>query len=194
MNLNKVFIIGNLTRDPERKSLPSGNAVVNFGIATNRFYSTKDGQKQQEVEFHNIVAYGRQAEIISQYLTKGSMIMIEGRLKTRNWQDNAGVKHYMTEIITEGLQLGPRASGATGGGDTGGGFQRNNNSGLSSGYMQEPQRKYPPRNNQNVITDEEIPVIEAEETPKSKNNNQAEKQNPFVEDVEEEINVEDIPF
>jgi len=110
MNLNKAFVLGNLTRDPERRALPSGQAVCNFSIATNRFYTSQDGQKQQDVEFHNIVAFGKLAETASQYLKKGSMVLIEGRIKTRNWQDAAGIKHYKTEVIAERLQLGPRTA------------------------------------------------------------------------------------
>lgn len=108
MNLNKVFILGNLTRDPERRNLPSGQPVTSFGIATNRFFTDQQGQKQQEVEFHNITAFGRLAEISSQYLQKGSLVFIEGRLRTRSWQDSSGTKHFRTEIIADNLQLGPR--------------------------------------------------------------------------------------
>ena len=90
MNLNKVFLIGRLTRDPMTKSLPSGQQVASFGLATDRFFSDKTGQKQQQTEFHNIVMFGRLAEISSQYLKKGSLAMIEGRLQTRNWQGNSG--------------------------------------------------------------------------------------------------------
>ncbi len=108
MNLNKVFILGNLTRDPEKRNLPSGNLVVSFGIATNRFYTPQGGEKRQETEFHNVTIFGRLAEIASQYLQKGSLVLIEGRLRTRSWQDSSGVKHFRTEIIAENLQLGPR--------------------------------------------------------------------------------------
>lgn len=110
MNFNKVFIIGNLTRDPERKSLPSGQAVASFGMATNRFYKDQQGQKQQEAEFHNITVFGKLAENAAQYLKKGSLVLIEGRLKTRNWQDSAGVKHYRTEIIADNIQFGPKSA------------------------------------------------------------------------------------
>ncbi|TFB07971.1 single-stranded DNA-binding protein [Candidatus Atribacteria bacterium MT.SAG.1] len=110
MNLNKVFILGNVTRDPEQKKLPSGQTVASFGIATNRFYKQNE-EKKQEVEFHNIVLFGRLAEIASQYLKKGSLVLIEGRIKTRNWTDTSENKHYKTEIIGEKLQLGPRAGG-----------------------------------------------------------------------------------
>ena len=111
MNLNKVFVLGNLTADPISRALPSGQSVVNFGLATNRIFYDKDRQKQQQTEFHNIVAFGKIAEIAQQYLKKGSMALIEGRIQTRSWQDSSGNKRTRTEIITERLQLGPRAAG-----------------------------------------------------------------------------------
>ncbi|MDP3762460.1 MAG: single-stranded DNA-binding protein [bacterium] len=109
MNLNKVLLIGNLTRDPEMRSLPSGQPVASFGLATNRAWS-KNGQKQTQAEFHNIVAFGRLAEIASQYLSKGKMAYIEGRIQTRSWQDKEGNKKNRTEVIAERLQLGPRGA------------------------------------------------------------------------------------
>jgi len=108
MNLNKIFLIGRLTRDPELKTLPSGDPVANFGFATDNFFTDKSGQKQQQVEFHNIVLFGRLAEIASQYLTKGSLAFLEGRIRTRTWEDSSGNKRYRTEIIGQRLQLGPR--------------------------------------------------------------------------------------
>ena len=111
MNLNKVFLVGRLTRDPQAKSLPSGQQVANFGLATDRFFFNKNREKQQQTEFHNIVMFGRLAEIASQYLTKGSLVLIEGRLQTRSWQDSAGNQKYRTEIVTERMQLGPRSAG-----------------------------------------------------------------------------------
>src|SRR3989338_5267957 len=111
MNLNKAFVLGNVTRDPELRALPSGQQVASFGIATNRFYTDQSGQKKQDAEFHNIVAFGKLADIASKYLTKGSLIFIEGRIKTRNWNNSAGVKQYKTEIIADSLQLGPRMAG-----------------------------------------------------------------------------------
>lgn len=111
MNLNKVFVLGNLTADPIARALPSGQSVVNFGLATNRIFYDKDRQKQQQAEFHNIVAFGKIAEIAQQYLKKGSMVLIEGRIQTRSWQDSSGNKRTRTEIITEKLQLGPRTAG-----------------------------------------------------------------------------------
>ncbi|PIR70385.1 MAG: single-stranded DNA-binding protein [Candidatus Niyogibacteria bacterium CG10_big_fil_rev_8_21_14_0_10_42_19] len=112
MNLNKAFIIGNMTRDPEIRNLPSGQAVANFGIATNRFWN-KDGQKQQQAEFHNVVLFGKLAEIAKQYLFKGSMVMIEGRIQTRSWAGQDGQKRWRTEIIGERLQLGPKSGQKT---------------------------------------------------------------------------------
>lgn len=108
MNLNKVFVLGNLTRDPELRQTAGGQSVCSFGVATNRFFTDTVGQKQKQAEFHNIVAWGRQAEIIHQYLKKGNLILIEGRLQTRSWQDQQNVKHWKTEIVAERIQLGPR--------------------------------------------------------------------------------------
>jgi single-strand DNA-binding protein len=108
MNLNKVFVLGNVTKDPELRSTPSGQSVCTFGLATNRFYTTGDGKKEQAVEFHTIVAWGKQAELIQQYSKKGSLLLVEGYLRTRDWLDDKGAKHWRTEIVAERLQLGPR--------------------------------------------------------------------------------------
>jgi single-strand DNA-binding protein len=109
MNLNKVIIIGNMASDPELRSTPSGQSVCNFRIATNRIWKDRNtNQQQKETEFHTIVAWGRLAEIASQFLTKGGLAMIEGRLRTRSWQDQTGVKKFRTEIVAERLQLGPK--------------------------------------------------------------------------------------
>ena len=110
MNLNKAFIIGNLTRDPEVRTLPSGLNVASFGMATNRFYTGKDGQKQQEVQFHNIVAFGKLADIAKKFLTKGSLVMIEGRLQHRTWDGQDGQKKNRTEIVVQSMQMGPRGA------------------------------------------------------------------------------------
>jgi single-strand DNA-binding protein len=110
MNLNKVFLIGRLTKDPEIKTLPSGKNLCQISIATDRFYTNKDGNKKQETEFHNVILFGRLAEIASQYLKKGSLVFIEGRLRTRNWEDESGNKKLRTEIIAERMQLGPKAT------------------------------------------------------------------------------------
>jgi single-strand DNA-binding protein len=110
MNLNKVFLIGRLTIDPEIRTIPSGDKVTSFGVATNRTWTDKSGNRKEATEFHNVVLWGRQAEIVSQFLKKGSVIFIEGRLQTRSWQGKDGVSRRTTEIIGERVQLGPRAA------------------------------------------------------------------------------------
>lgn len=112
MNLNKAFIMGNLTRDPEVRSLPSGMQVASFAIATNRNWKDKDGRKQEAVEYHNIVAFGRLAEVIAQYARKGSSLFVEGRIQTRSWEGQDGQKKYRTEIVVENFQFGPKRSGS----------------------------------------------------------------------------------
>lgn len=107
MNLNKAFIIGNITRDPELKALPSGMKVASFGIATNRTYKVNE-KKEEDVEYHNIIAFGKTAETISTYCKKGDNLFIEGRIKTRSWE-NEEVKHYRTEIIVDSFQFGQKA-------------------------------------------------------------------------------------
>jgi single-strand DNA-binding protein len=111
MNLNKVFIIGRLTADPQLRNTASGQAVTSFSVATNRVWTDKAGAKQESTEFHNVVVWGRQAEVATQYLVKGSVVMIEGRLQTRSWTDKNGQPRKTTEIISERLQLGPRPFG-----------------------------------------------------------------------------------
>jgi len=116
MYLNKVQLYGNLTRDPEMRALPSGQQVANFSIATNRVYKDKDGQKKEQVEYHNVVAFGRTADVIGQYMKKGRPLYVEGRIQTRSW-DKDGQKQYRTEIVAETFQFGPgRADGAPSGG------------------------------------------------------------------------------
>jgi|SRR3989344_4902993 len=112
MYLNKVFLYGNMTRDAELKSLPSGMQVASFGLATNR--RVKRNEKWEEVpEFHNVVVYGRQAENVAQYLSKGSAVFIEGRIQTRSWEGKEdGKKQYRTEIIAERVQFGPKGAGS----------------------------------------------------------------------------------
>jgi single-strand DNA-binding protein len=120
MNVNKAIIVGRVTADPQLRTTPSGQPVTSFSVATNRQWKDKNGAKQEDVEFHNVVAWGKTAEIASQYLKKGAMVFVEGRLKTRSWADKQNQTHRTTEIICERLQLGPRAAG-TGGVDMGAG-------------------------------------------------------------------------
>lgn len=107
MYLNKVMIVGNLTRDPELKALPSGIKVANVGVATNRYYKDKEGKRQEMVEYHNVVVFGKTAELVAQYLKKGNQAYFEGRLQTRSW-DQDGQKKYRTEIIAESVQFGSK--------------------------------------------------------------------------------------
>jgi len=151
MYLNKVYLIGNLTQDPELKSLPSGSAVATFSIATNRTWSDKQGQKQESTEYHNIVSYGKQAEIITQYLKKGSLMMIEGRLQTRSWEAQDGQKKYRTEIIIDNFQMGPKGSGS------------GNSSNSYNSSSKKPQQQAPREDLPTVNLDEE--EIDLEEIP-----------------------------
>jgi single-strand DNA-binding protein len=113
MYLNKALLYGNLTRDPELRSLPSGMNVVNFSIATNRVFRDRDGKKQEQTDFHNVVVFGRQADTVSQYLKKGSSVFIEGRMQTRSWEKE-GQKMYRTEVVADRVQFGPRSGGGGG--------------------------------------------------------------------------------
>lgn len=167
MNLNKVFILGNLTRDPELRQTTGGHAVCSFSIATNRRYTDKSGQKQEQVEFHSIVAWGRQAEIITQYLHKGSSLLVEGHLQTRTWQDPQGVKHYKTEVVADQIQLGPKSQLPGGGGSPAGAPRpRAGNGEWSEGNTRGEQPHPAP---------EQTPIIELPEDG-------------------EEIDIKDIPF
>jgi single-strand DNA-binding protein len=117
MYLNKAMIFGNLTRDPELRALPSGMNVVNFSVATNRVFKDRDGKKQEQTDFHNVVVFGRQADTVNQYLKKGSSVFVEGRMQTRSWEDKtSGEKKYRTEVVADRVQFGPRAGGGGGGG------------------------------------------------------------------------------
>ena len=164
MNLNRVILIGNLAVDPELRTTTTGKSVCNFRIATNRIWKDQAGQQQKETEFHTIVAWGRLAEIASSYLKKGDLAMIEGRLRTRSWQDLSGNKKFRTEIVTEGLQLGPKGQKSFQGGPK------------PSADESEPN---------NSSGQEDIPIIE-EGKPASVEN--------YSEAREEEIDVKDIPL
>lgn len=173
MNLNKIFILGNVTREPEVRSLPSGQQVTSFGMATNRFYTDSSGQKKQEAEFHNIVCFGKLADISSRYINKGSLVLIEGRIKTRNWTNAQGAKQYRTEIIADSLQLGPRGE-----------------KGPSSGSNY-PKRASAPE--PDMPKQEEIPIIEENYTPPAENSGDS-KTVSFEDSAADEIDVKDIPF
>lgn len=138
MNLNKVIIVGRTTAQPELRKTAGGQSVSTFSVATNRVWTDKAGARQEDTEFHNVVVWGRQAEIASQFLAKGAIVLVEGRLSTRSWQDKQGSTRKTTEIICERFQMGPRPAGAPAGG-------------FSPKKEQEPVAQ---------ITPEEIPVID----------------------------------
>lgn len=169
MYLNKAIICGNLTRDPEVKKLPSGNMVAAFSVATNRVWKDKDGKKHEEVEYHNLVCFGRQAEIVGEYLFKGSQCLIEGRIQTRSWEDSkSGDKKYRTEVIVEMLQLGNRPKD--------GGSDRPTR---PSNAKQELDEAYPD---------------EGRTTRPAKKNSHTGRVKTDIEYPEDDINPEDIPF
>lgn len=119
--INKVILVGNLGRDPEVRSTPSGQSVASFTVATSRRWKDKGGQRQEQTEWHNVVCWGRQAEVAGQYLTKGKQVYLEGRLQTRSWEDrNSGEKRYRTEIICENFQMLGTRGGGGGDFDSGG--------------------------------------------------------------------------
>ncbi len=145
MNLNKVILVGRLTQDPELRNATSGAAVCSFGLATNRVWTDRQtSEKKNSTEFHNIVLWRRLAEIASQYLKKGSLVLIEGRLQTRSWDDPSGVKKYKTEVVGESMQLAPRNTGPAA-----------NTEPASSSQNPKPEPEQ--------IQEQEIPVIEEDE-------------------------------
>jgi len=192
MNLNRAIIIGRVTQDPELRTTPSGQSVCNLSIATNRTWTNNETKERQEkAEFHNIVAWGRLAEIANQYLTRGSLVMFEGRIETRSWDDPSGNKRYRTEIVAENMQLGPRPSVTSGEGAP---------RPMSGQQAPSADQRQPDGDNQgsapaapsvNSGSIDEIPIIESDEPISSSN----ESTNTGGDSEEEgEINVKNIPF
>ncbi len=173
MNLNRAILIGRVTQDPQLRTTPSGQAVCSFSIATNRNWTDQETHERQEkTEFHNIVAWRRLAEIANQYLAKGSLVMIEGRIETRSWNDQAGNKRYRTEIITENMQLGPRPR---------------NVQPKASMQQEDVLHSTAP------AAIEEIPIVESD-VPNIGGETFVEKDSPRFAGEASEINVKDIPF
>ena len=181
MNLNKVIIIGRLAADPESRTTTTGQEVVSLRVATNRTWNNQAGQKQEQVEFHSITLWGRLAQIANQYLKKGGLVMIEGRLQTRSWVGQDTQKRYRTEIVAENMQIGPRSANPSSEGSS---YQSGNtpwNSGSSQKFTSQPAKAAPKDEM------EEIPVINEDEPPAS----------PIISDneIEEaEVDLKDIPF
>ncbi len=154
MNLNKVFLLGRLTADPVSRTTPSGQQVATFSLATNRVWYDKTNGKKEDVEFHNIVVWGRQADVAQRFLTKGGAVFIEGRLQTRTWDDKAGGKRRTTEIVAESLQLGPRPLGAGAFPDRQSGFAPSAPFGVGGGVNQPaPSSEIP-----SIDLDAEVPI------------------------------------
>ncbi len=173
MNLNKAFLIGRLTKDPETRNTPSGQLVCNFGLATNRTWNNPEtNQKEEKTEFHNIVLWRRLAEIASQYLTKGSLVLIEGRIQTRSWQDASGNKRYRTEIVADNIQMGPKNI-------------------AQANYAKTPFNSKD--QNQKETAKEDIPIIE-EGGNEEKPSDDKPASTAAEENGEEEIDVSQIPF
>lgn len=166
MNVNKVILVGRLTRDPDMRTTPTGQSVATIGMATNNHWTDKTGQKQEKTEFHTVVLWGRLAEIAGQYLTKGQECFVEGRLQSRAYTDKAGQERKTTEIIGETMQLGSRAQS---GGQGSGGYQSSSSNvprPAAAAQRSAPQSSSP--------MEEEIPTINL--------------------DDEKEIRIEDVPF
>ncbi len=153
MNLNKVIIVGRVTKDIEMRTTSSGINVASFGVATNRIYKDSAGNKQENVEFHNVVLWRRLAEIASQYLAKGQLVLIEGHLQTRNWEGKDGVTRYQTEVVGNNMQLGPKAGGAAGGSPS-------NNDSTPPPIDDGPASPPPAQNNNNDSKNEEDIKVE----------------------------------
>lgn len=121
MNLNKAMIIGNVTRDPEVRATAGGQSVASFSVATNRRWTDQSGEQKEQVEYHNVVAWRKLADIVGQYVKKGGKVYVEGRIQTRSWDDQSGTKRYRTEIVAESLIMLDRSGGNTGAGAVNGG-------------------------------------------------------------------------
>lgn len=152
MNLNRATIIGNLTRDPETKTLTSGQSVVNFSVATNLVWKdSQTGEDKKVTEFHNIVAWRKLGEICAQYLKKGSKVYIEGRLQTRSWDDQGGAKHYRTEIVAENMIMLDRPT-------TGAGSNNSSSNNTANNSYNNNQSNFSQSNNQQADSMEEIQI------------------------------------
>jgi len=159
MSVNKVILVGRLGRDPETRYTGSGQAVANFTMATDESYKDRNGERQKRTEWHKIVVWGKQAEIAQQYLKKGSLIFVEGRIQSREWQDKEGQKRTSFEIVANNFRmLGGRAEGAAAaGGGMGSGASRGGEDSDQSGPSEESYGGGGGHNNGPEISDEDIP-------------------------------------
>lgn len=169
MNVNKVILVGRLTRDPEMRTTQSGQSVATLSMATNNFWTDKSGTKQEKTEFHNVVLWGRLAEVAGQYLTKGQECFVEGRLQTREYTAKDGTQKKTTEIIGETMQLGSRAQGSSQGARQDGGAS------VGGGYAASKSAQGQGQASKTAPAEEEIPTIN-------------------LDDEQDEIKIEDVPF
>ncbi len=156
MSLNRVQLIGNVTKDPDVKQIPGGTTVATFSIATNYTWKDQAGQKQDKAEFHNLVAWRKLGEIVAQYVKKGSKVFVEGRIQTREWEGQDGAKRYKTEIILDNMIMLDKKGGMTG--------ESYSDSGSS------------------------------EESSNDRSHGSVRASAPATADIEESINIEDLPF
>lgn len=166
MNLNKVILIGRLAADPEVRATQTGQQVASFRIVTNRTWTNQAGEKQESPEFHNVVAWGKLADIIGHYMKKGALMMVEGRIQTRSWVGQDGNKRWTTEVVLENMQMGPRSAGQTSSGGEGYSPSRSEN---IPAQADEKEEEIP-------VINEDAPIISDDETEKK------------------EIKLDDIPF
>ncbi len=175
MNVNKAIIIGRLTRDPELRSTPNGRQVASLSVATSFRYKDQSGQQQERTEFHNVVAWGKQAEVIAQYFVKGQEIYVEGRLETRNWDDkDSGKKMYRTEIILEKFEFGAKPQGVNSGYGNSNSAQQNNNTSSAEAGNDNLAKDSSPKS-ETQVEDEDIPTIN-------------------LDDEQDDVKIEDVPF
>jgi len=189
MNLNKVVLIGRLAADPEGRTTQSGQNVASIRVVTNRVWNNPSGQKQEQAEFHSVTLWGRLAQIATQYLVKGGLVMVEGRLQTRSWVGQDNVKKYRTEIVAENIQLGPKSASA--GFKTNSNFQSNYGSSQKFTSQDAPapsassNQREPVDTVTSQETEEEIPIINEDEPIISDDEVEVEKA---------EVDLKDIPF
>lgn len=193
MDLNKAMIIGRLTRDPEVRTTPSGQTVANFSIATNRVWTDQSGAQQKKVEYHNIVAWRKLAEICAEYLKKGKQIYLEGHLQTRDWQGQDGVKRYRTEIIADQMIMLGSASDGQGGGAPSGPSSAQSTGGYGASAQPAPVAgaSVSADNVPSASSDAgKMPTINVEPAAGGEKN----APNPTDKKSDEEVSIEDIPF
>ena len=160
MNVNKVILVGRLTRDPEVRTTPSGQTVATVGMATNRYWKDKNGQRQDKTEFHNVILWGRLAEIAGQYLQKGQETYIEGRIETRKYTGKDGIERRTTEVIAENMQLGSRAQGSASGNQ----YSKPNPAATSTAPVNQPE-SHVAEEIPTINLDEEADEVKIEDVP-----------------------------